>query len=189
MFRSLGLKYHRRFTQILLFAAVIVPLLMVLLISRGKQAEQSTLPSREVPFPPDYDDESRTQTRPGDELLAGYGAVTTKPEEDLRKLSHAVEGMLLLFKNLDTRLIATNQQLSAFLKGENPEDLQYVSPDSAAFNNDGLLVDRWDSPIIIHPLGTGLLELRSAGPDRVPYNEDDIGIHPDGHILRGYPAQ
>ncbi len=38
----------------------------------------------------------------------------------------------------------------------------------------GQLIDRWGTPWQIHPLAFNLIQLRSAGPDRRLYTEDDL---------------
>lgn len=156
-------------------------LFLVLVLLRrdeaGDPAPQLAGPSEiEPPGPP----AELPPTPGGDVFLHGFGDHSTTPVEDLQKIGRTVEGMLVLFKNLDTRHIATNAQLASYLRGNNPEQLVFVSPNHPVFNSDGLLVDRWDSPLFIHPIGTGLIELRSAGPDRILHNEDDLNRRPDG---------
>lgn len=38
----------------------------------------------------------------------------------------------------------------------------------------GQLIDRWGTPWQIHPLASNLIQLRSAGPDRRLYTQDDL---------------
>ncbi|BCX46220.1 hypothetical protein HAHE_01280 [Haloferula helveola] len=133
--------------------------------------------------------ESESDGPSGMDFLDGYSDAGSTPAEDMRKLGRAVEGMLLLFKGLDTRLIATNRQLSDFITGANPERLAYLDRSHPVFDGEGRMADRWGSPIVIHPLGTGLLELRSAGPDRVAYTEDDLSLLPDGQLIAGYGSR
>ena len=70
--------------------------------------------------------------------------------------------------------------LAAALRGENPNREVFVKPTSSVFSPDGLLTDRWGSPLIVHPEAWKQLEIRSAGPDRVAYNADDLIITPAG---------
>lgn len=42
------------------------------------------------------------------------------------------------------------------------------------FNLEGALVDAWGTPFFFHHLSSMDLEIRSAGPDRVLYTEDDL---------------
>lgn len=39
---------------------------------------------------------------------------------------------------------------------------------------DGQLIDRWGTPWHVHPLASDLIELRSAGPDRRLFTDDDL---------------
>ena len=53
-------------------------------------------------------------------------------------------------------------------------------PDHPVFSADGLLSDRWGSPLVVHPEAWKQLELRSAGPDKLPFTEDDLVLTPAG---------
>ena len=44
----------------------------------------------------------------------------------------------------------------------------------------GGIPDRWGSPLIVHPEAWRQLELRAAGPDKVPYTADDLILTPKG---------
>lgn len=114
----------------------------------------------------------------GNHFLVEHGSANSDGMQDLRYVGRVVDKLMLLFKNLDTRHVANIEQLSAFLVGDNPEGLQYLDPGLPIFK-DGLLTDRWGQPYIIHPIGTGQLELRSSGPDQTPYTEDDFILHPE----------
>lgn len=117
---------------------------------------------------------------PGDLLLEGYGDPASPPIEDLRKLQHVVGGYFSLIKNATRNPIGGNEDLSAALRGENPNREVFVRPESRVFSKDGMLIDRWDVPVIVHPQAWRQLELRSAGPDRTPYTADDLVLQPDG---------
>ena len=113
----------------------------------------------------------------GNAFLLDHGLPESSAVQDLRLVGRVVDGMQLLFKQLDTRHIATNEQLSDFLTGANHEDLQYLDQDLPIFK-DGLLTDRWGQAYIIHPIGTGQIELRTIGADGIPYSDDDIVLRP-----------
>ena len=106
---------------------------------------------------------------PGDALLAGYADPSTPPLEDLKKIHRVVTGYFSVIEDL-----------AAALRGENPNREVFIKPDHPVFSAAGLLIDRWDSPVIVHPEAWKQLELRSAGPDRIPYNEDDLVLAPTG---------
>lgn len=114
-------------------------------------------------------------------LLEGYADPATPPLEDLRKLHRVLTGYFSVVKDASRNPIGGNADLAAALRGENPNRTVFVHPGHAVFSPDGLLRDRWDTPIVVHPEGWRRIELRSAGPDRTPYTADDLILSPAGH--------
>jgi len=133
-------------------------------------------------------EESRSKERtndipesvPGDLLLSGYADPTSPPIEDLRKIHRVVTGYFSVIKEPSRFPIGGNADLAAALRGENPNREVFIRPTSGVFSPEGLLTDRWGSPLIVHPEAWKQLEIRSAGPDRVAYNSDDLIIAPTG---------
>ena len=124
---------------------------------------------------------SRPQSPTASEgLLTGYGDPATPPLEDLRKIQHVAVGYFSLVKDAKRFPIGGNEDFSAALRGENPNREIFLRADHPVFSRDGLLLDRWGSPLIVHPQAWRELELRSAGPDRIPYNGDDLILSPTG---------
>lgn len=117
---------------------------------------------------------------PGDKLLEGYADPATEPIEDLRKVHRVVAGYFSVIKDASRFAIGGNEDLSAALRGENPNREIFVRSENPVFSGAGLLTDRWGSAIIVHPEAWKQLSLRSAGPDKIPYNEDDLILHPNG---------
>jgi hypothetical protein len=113
-------------------------------------------------------------------LLEGYGNSSTPPIEDLRKIHRVVTGYFSLVKDPGRNPIGGIADLSAALRGENPNREVFVREGNPIFTSDGLLKDRWGSPLIVHPEAWRQLELRSAGPDKRPYTEDDLVLTPTG---------
>lgn len=113
-------------------------------------------------------------------LLEGYGASTTEPIEDLRKLHRALTGYFSVMKDPSRFPIGGNADLAAALRGENANREVFVHEGHALFNKDGLIKDRWGNPLIVHPEGWRQIELRSAGPDGIGYNGDDVVLSPTG---------
>ena len=113
-------------------------------------------------------------------LLEGYADPATSPIEDLRKLHRVLTGYFSVVKDASRNPIGGNADLAAALRGENPNRTIFVHPGHPAFSPDGLLRDRWDTPVIVHPEGWRRIELRSAGPDKVPYTADDLILNPAG---------
>lgn len=113
-------------------------------------------------------------------LLTGYGDPALPPIEDLRKIQHVAVGYFSLVKDASHFPIGGNEDFSAALRGENPNSEIFLRADHPVFSRDGLLLDRWGSPLIVHPQAWRELELRSAGPDRIPYTADDLILSPTG---------
>lgn len=78
-----------------------------------------------------------------------------------------------MVKSRDSFQYASNEELVQFLMGKNDYQEPYLSPDSHALK-DGKLIDRWGTPLMVHPVSHNRLELISAGPDRRPYTKDDL---------------
>lgn len=118
-------------------------------------------------------------------LLVGYADPAIPPIEDLRKIHRVAIGYFSVVKDSQRFPIGGNEDFAAALRGENANREVLVRPDHPAFSADGRLVDRWGTPLIVHPEGWRLLELRSAGPDRIPYNRDDLILLPTGISREG----
>jgi hypothetical protein len=113
-------------------------------------------------------------------LLDGYADPATPPLDDLRKIHRVAIGYFSLIKDASRFPIGGNADFASALRGENPNREVFIRPGNPVFSADGLLVDRWGSPLIVHPVAWQQLELRSSGPDRVPYNSDDLVLSPVG---------
>jgi hypothetical protein len=118
-------------------------------------------------------------------LLTGYGDPATPPIEDLRKIQHVAVGYFSLVKDAQHFPIGGNEDFSAALRGENPNREIFIRPGHPVFSREGLLIDRWGSPLIVHPEAWRELEIRSAGPDRIPYTGDDLILSPTGTSSQG----
>jgi hypothetical protein len=66
--------------------------------------------------------------------------------------------------------------IAAVLVGDTPQGV-YLSRASPAVK-DGGLVDRWGTPYWFHPNSAHQVEIRSAGPDRQLFTDDDLVINP-----------
>lgn len=113
-------------------------------------------------------------------LLADYADPTTPPIDDLRKIHRVATGYFSVVKDPARFPIGGNEDFAAALRGENPNLEVFVRAGNPVFSAQGLLMDRWGSPLVIHPEGWRQLEIRSAGPDRIPYNGDDLIVSPTG---------
>lgn len=68
--------------------------------------------------------------------------------------------------------VGNNTDITRTLSGKNPRHTRYLPPESR-INSSGELVDSLDQPIFFHQISSTLMEIRSAGPDRVMWTSDD----------------
>ncbi|MCH1420448.1 MAG: hypothetical protein L7W40_09120 [Akkermansiaceae bacterium] len=157
-------------------ACVALIILGVLISQRG--AELETLDGAPRVYGDPVFSEEPADSVLSDTMLAGYAGENTSAVEDLAMMAHYIDSVFLLVKERDTADYSTNEDLVLFLHGNNSHRMPFLAKNGSALNGKGQLVDRWNSPLIPHPISRKLLELRSAGPDKIPYTEDDL-LWPD----------
>lgn len=112
---------------------------------------------------------------PGDRVLLNYASPSQAPLKDIQQIQEVTANALRLVKNRDLREYATNEDLAEFLRGKNRYKQVMISANNPVFDAEGRLIDRWGTPLVVHPVSEGNLEIFSAGPDQIPWNEDDVG--------------
>lgn len=122
---------------------------------------------------------------PGDAILKNYALPSTRPQEDLEALAHTLSNLLLLIKSDSPFRMGANEEFAAALRGKNRTQLRFLSDTHRAFNAQGQLIDRWDTPLYFHALARDRVDIRSAGPDRQMWTADDLHRHYDGQFLKG----
>ena len=110
--------------------------------------------------------------------MSKYGDEKSPPMEDLISLQRVLHGYFSIIKDASRYPIGGNEDLAAALRGENANQQAFLPDDHPAFDREGRLVDRWGTPIFVHPVAARIIELRSAGPDRRLFNEDDLVLEP-----------
>ena len=70
--------------------------------------------------------------------------------------------------------VGSNAEITAALTGRNPLRLALIPADHPAINAQGELCDRWGTPFFFHAESATRMEIRSAGPDRKLWNDDDV---------------
>jgi hypothetical protein len=127
-------------------------------------------------------------TAQGIQLLPGVATPAVElnapdhdPDRDIEILESVVSEYRRIFgRNPPGGL---NVEITAALTGQNPRRLAVLSPDSAALNAAGEVVDRWGTPFYFHPVSAVTMEVLSAGPDRLLWTSDDVGrIRPAGNV-------
>lgn len=159
--------------------AALILVLAVLLAWRFSGKSASPTEANPPHFPRSEENAVKPPTA-SEKLLEGYADPTTPPIEDLKKIHRVVAGYFSVVKDTSRFPIGGNADLAAALRGENANEEIFVPEGHAVFSKDHLLLDRWGSPLVVHPEGWKQLELRSPGPDRQPYTEDDLILSPEG---------
>jgi len=95
-----------------------------------------------------------------------------KPELDLEIVSQILSLYRSVYK--ENPVGVENFEFTAALTGDNPKQVNFLDPHHPALSDKNELVDRWGSPFIFHSLSRTKMELRSLGPDKVLWTEDDI---------------
>ncbi|CAN5913413.1 hypothetical protein BH11VER1_BH11VER1_27970 [soil metagenome] len=67
-----------------------------------------------------------------------------------------------------------NDEIVRRLQGENPKGIAVLPKSHPAINDQGELLDRWGTPYRFHPESAWDMTVRSAGPDRKMWTNDDI---------------
>ncbi len=96
-----------------------------------------------------------------------------------------MQNSLLLLKSTANRPLSANEDWAAFFRGANSARERFLPDRHPALNAAGQLVDRWGTPLFFHALGAGRYEIRSAGPDRLLWTDDDLHRGADGSFRRG----
>jgi len=115
-----------------------------------------------------------TDGSPGDRALMEYASAGLTPQNDLQLLSNTLTNFLTVSKQADTRPLSANEEWSAALRGKRPGAEVWISDHHRILDSQKRLIDRWGSPLHFHALGAHKWEIRSAGPDRKIWTEDDL---------------
>ena len=94
------------------------------------------------------------------------------PRKDLEIVSLILSNYRSLFKVNPVGV--ENFEFTDALTGDNPKRVNFLDPNSSALSGENELIDRWGSPIVFHPISGSVMELRSLGPDKILWTDDDI---------------
>lgn len=70
--------------------------------------------------------------------------------------------------------VGSNAEITKALMGANPKKTRFVLAGDARLNDRGELVDPWRTPYFFHQISGREMEIRSAGPDRRMWTDDDL---------------
>lgn len=156
----------------------------------GNEVEKNvrkTVEAKKEQEPPTTPDSTPPPVEPllGEDILTGYGDPATLPQEDIIRLAHAIGNFALLVKGDSPLPFGSNEEIAAALLGKNRAQLEFLPAKHPALNEKGQLVDRWKTPLFFHAVSRDRLDIRSAGPDKVMWTEDDLHRRHNGQFLRG----
>ena len=121
----------------------------------------------------------------GETILRDYANTNFPPENDLTLMSHLMDNSLLLLKSAANRPLSANEDWADLFRGRSTAREEFLPPQHIALNAEGELIDRWATPLFFHALGGGRYEIRSAGPDKTLWTDDDLERGYDGRFRRG----
>jgi hypothetical protein len=121
----------------------------------------------------------------GETILRDYGNTNLPPQNDLTLMARLIENSLLLSKSAANRPLSANEDWADFFLGKNAAHERFLPAKHPSLNANGQLIDRWDTPLFFHASGAGRYEIRSAGPDKHLWTDDDIHRNPDNSFRRG----
>ena len=110
-------------------------------------------------------------------LADALNAPSTDIRADLRLVSSIIETFRTNFLQTGNP-VGTNAEITATLTGGNKLRLSLIPADHPAINKSGELCDRWGTPFFFHSESATRMEIRSAGPDRRMWNDDDVVLSP-----------
>jgi hypothetical protein len=76
--------------------------------------------------------------------------------------------------------VGENREITAVLTGHNKLGFAFIPPGHPAINDRGELCDRLGTPYFFHQISGSRMEIRSAGPDRKLWTDDDVVFTPPG---------
>jgi len=108
-------------------------------------------------------------------LAADLHSPRIDPRRDLAIVASLFSAYADHFRELP---IGNNAEITAALAGDNPRGLAVIPADHPAIDARGELTDRWGTPYFFHQIGAGVMQIRSAGPDRRMHTQDDLVLPP-----------
>jgi len=171
---------NRLFLSLVLLLLVVV---LVLLLARTRDTSPATrsplpvpsspAPRSSLPVPPSHDPALDRLHQPD-----------VTPEAELLLVHGLLERYRMFVKDHAAAPAGSNAELVRRLQGRNRANLAFIPATHPALNESGELIDRWGTPYVFHALSSTRTEIRSAGPDRRLWTDDDL-LHtpPSTHPL------
>ncbi len=139
-------------------------------VPETKAPSLSSSPESSVPPSPPPTDE----TAIGMEILQDYATERSDARHDLELMDRLLGSYRTLVKGDDPLNFASNATIAESIRGKNPAHMAFLPERHRAFNEAGEIVDRWKTPLFFHVLSQDQIEIRSAGPDKQMWTDDDL---------------
>lgn len=122
----------------------------------------------------------------GERHLQDYARPDRTVRDDLQSVHQLLTNFQLLVKHPDALPLGANAEIAAALRGQGRHNREAFLPAAhPAFNANGEFIDRWGTPLIFHAESRDRISIRSAGPDGLPWTEDDTTRGTDGEFRSG----
>lgn len=95
-------------------------------------------------------------------------------EADLKLLVDLFFHYQVAVKDPSGNPIGDNAEIVRALQGRNRARLAFLPERHPALNDRGELRDRWGTPFFFHAVSGTRMDVRSAGPDRTMWTDDDV---------------
>jgi hypothetical protein len=164
-----------------LLALVAVLCLFVPRLERGLEHPQRPSPQTSVPAPaapaqPVTVLLPSASTEEPSQLAVGLNSPTGDVHADLRIVDQVFVAYRAALHNGNP--VGENSEITAALTGRNKLGFAFIPKDCPAINSKGELCDRWGKPYFFHQISGEKMEVRSAGPDKVLWTDDDEVLTP-----------
>ena len=122
----------------------------------------------------------------GESILRDYAKPDLTLRDDLASMHELLLNFQTLVKHSDALPLGGNAEIAAALRGQSRQNREAFLPEGhPAFNPAGDFVDRWGTPLVFHAESRDRVSIRSAGPDTIPWTEDDLTRGTDGVFRQG----
>ena len=162
-----------------LFAALVAVIVVILLVrSQYRSDPRAPAPTAVPPISASPAPTPALQmNRPSAQLASELGT-GDDAQHDVIILHQIVTMYIRSLGNRQGLPIGGDRDLARVLAGHNPMHQYFLPPDHPSLSTPKHIVDRWGTPYFIHPWGHNTFEIRSAGPDRKMFTDDDLIANP-----------
>ena len=129
---------------------------------------------REIAGSDGVEDGHSPELTQGYDELAGYGDPDTTGMDDLLLVQGLIQIFRLYMKDVESLPTFGNKEIVEALSGENRFQDRFIKSDFSFISNQGEITDRWGSPLVFHFEVAHCPDIRSLGPDKTLWTDDDI---------------